>query len=71
MVLFWRLRDHLVDNVTDPELADKIEIALVICQQLHREERSRELNTFYSVGAAGGGVMFCPVPPKSRGRRRH
>jgi len=27
-------------------------------------------STFYSVAAAGGGgVMFCPVPPKRRGRR--
>ncbi len=68
MSLFWRLRDHL-PAVADPELADKIKMTLAICQQLHREERRKELNTFYSVCAAGGGVMFCPVPPKRRRRR--
>ena len=67
MSLFWRLHEHLPE-VTKPDLVDKIQVALVICQQLHREERKRELNTFYSVCAAGGGVMFCPVPPKRRGR---
>ena len=66
--LFWRLHEHL-PAVTDPTLADKIEIALVICQQLHREQRKGEINTFYSVSASsGGGVMFCPTPPKRRRR---
>ena len=65
--MFWRLRNHL-PVVTDPELADKIRMTLAICQQLHREERKREINTFYSVCASSGGVMFCPVPPKKRRR---
>ena len=70
MTLFWRLRDEL-DTITTQNLASKIEIVLTICQQLHREERKREINTFYSVCASsGGGVMFCPVPPKRRGRGR-
>ena len=70
MSMFQRLREHLPE-VTKPDLADKIQVALVVCQQLHREERKREINTFYSVCASsGGGVMFYPVPPKRGGRRR-
>jgi len=69
MKLFWRLRDYL-PSVTDPHRVDLIQMTLRICQQLHAEERKHEINTFYSVCAAGGGAMFSQAPPKRRGRRR-
>ena len=59
ITLSWIIEDDLEANVTDPDLADKMELCLAVCQQLHREmlaDRRRDSHRFqssYVVSLAG------------------